>query len=61
MSKQQDYYWGDDIVRTQKDIKECAKKSQYSCDHQPLLNIKLENVVLDELHLMLRITGDAYN
>lgn len=28
-----------------------------SCDKKPLLNIELNHVVVDELHLMLRITG----
>ena len=27
------------------------------CDKKPLLNIELNHVVVDELHLMLRITG----
>lgn len=26
------------------------------CEHQPLFNISLQNIVIDELHLMLRIT-----
>lgn len=29
--------------------------------HQPLLDIPLENVVLDELHLMLRVTGESFS
>lgn len=60
MSKPQDYYWSDHIVRTLHDVKECVKKKQYSCAHQPLLDISLENVVLDELHLMLRVTGEMF-
>ena len=27
---------------------------------EPLIDIKLENVVLDELHLILRVTGMQY-
>jgi hypothetical protein len=50
-------YWETRDHRTIEDIKSCALKSAFSCQHQPLLDIKLENVVLDELHLMLRITG----
>ena len=57
MSKAVDY-WEIHDCRSLKDIQDCAIKSQFSCEHQPLLHIKLENVVLDELHLMLRITGD---
>jgi ATP:corrinoid adenosyltransferase len=56
MSKAMDY-WETHDHRTIEDIKSCALKSVFSCQHQPLLDIKLENVVLDELHLMLRITG----
>lgn len=29
----------------------------FSCAYPPLLHIPLQNVILDELHLMLRITG----
>ncbi|XP_028410462.1 uncharacterized protein LOC114533075 [Dendronephthya gigantea] len=55
MSRLQNY-WETQHGRSIEDIKECALKGHFSCQFQPLLNIKLENVVLDELHLMLRIT-----
>ena len=29
----------------------------YCCTHEPLLNIELDHVILDELHLLLRIVG----
>ena len=61
MTKPQNYYWGDHVVRKICDTREDAKHNKHSCEHQPLLNIPLENVVLDELHLMLRITGIPYN
>ena len=35
-----------------KDIRDGATKKTFSCQHKPLLEIKIENVVLDELHLM---------
>lgn len=57
MTKPQDYYLGENITRTLEKVKDCAKKNKCSCVHQPLLDIPLENVVLDELHLMLRVTG----
>jgi hypothetical protein len=57
MTKPQDFYWMAAIKRTLEDIRECCLKRQFSCDRTPLLNIPLENSVLDELHLMLRITG----
>ena len=39
-------------------IELAGKKKQentYCCDYEPLLYIKLDHVVLDELHLLLRI------
>jgi len=57
MSKPKEYYWGASLARTLQQLKDCAKAQKYSCQHQPLLEIPLENVVLDELHLMLRVTG----
>jgi len=56
MSKPKEYYWGASLARTLQQLKDCAKAQKYSCQHQPLLEIPLENVVLDELHLMLRVT-----
>ncbi|PFX12813.1 hypothetical protein AWC38_SpisGene23165 [Stylophora pistillata] len=46
------------MARTQKEICEMSKKSKdnYCCDKQPLLNIPLYHIVVDELHLMLRVT-----
>ena len=61
MTKPQNYYWGDHVLRKICDIREDANHNKHSCEHQPLLNIFLENVVLDELHLMLRITGIYYS
>ena len=58
MSKPKDFYWGS-LGRSINEIKLHAKGSKFSCAHQPLVNIPLQNVVLDELHLMLRITGQC--
>lgn len=59
MSKPMDFYITDkEMIRTLEDIKKCALKNSYSCEHVPLVNIPLENIVLDELHLMLRVTGE---
>ena len=30
-------------------------KEKYCCEHKPLMNIELEHVILDELHLLLRV------
>ena len=60
MSKPMDYYWQEQLVRTQKKMREWARNQQMSCVHCPLLNISLTNVILDELHLMLRVTGRVH-
>ena len=59
MSKVEDYYWNDEMRRTLEDIvQRCTqKKDNFGCILPPLLNIKLDNVRVDELHLLLRITG----
>lgn len=57
MSKPMNYYWEIPLVRSLEDIIECARKLTYSCVHPPLLKIDVKNIVLDELHLMLRVTG----
>ena len=54
MTRPEDFYWMDNIRRTLDDIRACCLKHQFSCD---LLNIPIDHIVLDELHLMLRITG----
>ena len=57
MSKPMNYYWQLPLVRSLEDIIECARKQTFSCIHAPLLRIDVKNIVLDELHLMLRVTG----
>ncbi|XP_048589349.1 uncharacterized protein LOC116615043 [Nematostella vectensis] len=46
------------MSRSLKEIKELCKKStdNYCCGAEPLLNIELDHVIVDELHLMLRVT-----
>ena len=60
MSKTESYYWEDKMKRTLEELIDfCTKKKDnYGCILPPLLNIKLENIRLDELHLLLRITGN---
>ena len=41
---------------SQKSRRHCSK--HLGCIHPPLLNIELDNIVVDELHLMLRV-GDV--
>lgn len=57
MSKCENYYWEIPLVRSLEDIIKCVRQQTYSCVHPPLLNIDVHNIVLDELHLMLRVTG----
>ena len=57
MSKDVNFYSQRDIARTLTDIKTCAKQHEMSCEHQPLVNIPLDNIVLDELNLMLKVTS----
>ena len=60
MSKAKDFYWSDEMVRTTEEIQECSLQTsgdKFGCIHPPLIRIPPCNVVPDELHLMLRITG----
>ena len=59
MSKEDGYYDAPPLRRTIEEMNEMsAKKSgeNYCCCHKPLLTIPLDKIILDELHLMLRIT-----
>ena len=59
MSKPEKYYSEEPLGRTLGEIRKCACNQSYSCVHLPLLNVPLENIVPDKLHLMLRMTGKA--
>lgn len=59
MSKSEQHYESDPLRRTLQKKKEFASKSKgenYCCVHDPLLNIPLDHIILDELHLLLRIS-----
>lgn len=59
MTKPDTYYDSSPLRRTLEELHECAQKSKgenYCCVHKPLLNIPLDHIILDELHLMLRVT-----
>ena len=59
MSKPEDYYCKKPMARTLAEIKTCAQEQKLSCVEKPLIDIQsLDNIILDELHLMLRITGE---
>ena len=55
MSKPLDYYH-EKINRSIEDILENNKKAECSCKNKPLLEIEVYHIILDELHLMLRIS-----
>lgn len=54
-----DYYNTLPLLRTLDNMTKIAQEKgtqeKYSCEHEPLLKIELDHVVLDELHLVLRI------
>lgn len=61
MSKSMNYYWQEENARDSKKMAdEWPKKKKFSCAHPPLLKVHLKNIVIDELHLMLRVTGNIH-
>ncbi len=56
MSKDLDYYDTGELSRSIQDLKECHNKNKVCCFQPPLFSIDLDHVILDELHLMLRIS-----
>ena len=57
MSKDMDFYYTGEMKRTLQEIKEFHSSTKFCCIHPPLFDIDLDHVVLDELHLMMRITN----
>lgn len=59
MSKSEQHYESGPLRRTLQKKKEFASKSKgenYCCVHDLLLNIPLDHIILDELHLLFRIS-----
>ena len=57
MTKSGDYYNQPPMALTLADVKKYASdKNQFCCKDMPLLDVPLSNIVLDELHLLLRVT-----
>lgn len=58
MSKPGDYYCKPPMSHTLEEVIKYAKagKREYCCIHEPLINVPLDHIILDELHLLLRIT-----
>ena len=65
MDKDLDYYNSVPIKCTLQEIINMALKKgardKFSCDHKALINIDLDHVVLDELHLLLRVMDVLLN
>ena len=56
-SKGMDFYNQEPNRRTLKDIIKCLESEDcFSCKNKPLLDIEVDHVVPDELHLLLRVT-----
>ena len=56
VSKALEYYSTDPLKRSLKEMQEHQKKGEFCCARTPLFTIDVNNVILDELHLMLRIS-----
>ena len=52
------YFNSKPLSRSLQELKEMSKKSKddYGCCKEPLLDIELDHIIVDELHLLLRIT-----
>jgi hypothetical protein len=65
MDKDLTHYNSIPIKCTLQEIINMAEKKgsqdKFSCDHKPLINIDLDHVVLDELHLLLRVMDVLLN
>lgn len=51
------------MERTLQEMIALSKKNKdtFCCEHQPLLNIETNHVILDELHLLLRVVDVLLN
>ena len=58
MSKPDTHYHSEPLRLTLAQVKQYVEngKKEFCCINPPLLNIPLDHIVLDELHLLLRIT-----
>ena len=54
-SKPIEHYQSVEMKRTLAHIKSMLTQKKFSVIHQPLFNIELDHVILDELHLMMRV------
>ena len=56
------YFNSKPLSRSLQELKEMSKKStdDYGCCKEPLLDIELDHIIVDELHILLRITDKCY-
>lgn len=56
MTKPEQYYNQPPLALSLEQVKKYAESDEFGCKYMPLLEIPLSNIVLDELHLLLRVT-----
>ena len=62
MKKEKEGYYGSSgKARTLAENSELSRKStnNFGCIREPLLHISIENIRVDELHLLLLVTGNS--
>jgi hypothetical protein len=55
MSKPLDFYHTRGMQRTSQNLKEDVVKNDFGVSAQPLVSIEPEHIIIDQLHLLLRI------
>ena len=57
MSKEENFYNSSKLKRSLGEMKTLSKKNanHYGSIHEPLLNIDIDHIVIDELHLLMRV------
>ncbi|CAC5421897.1 Tyrosine-protein kinase receptor Tie-1,Tyrosine-protein kinase Shark,Melanoma receptor tyrosine-protein kinase,Ack-related non-receptor tyrosine kinase,Tyrosine-protein kinase ZAP-70,Vascular endothelial growth factor receptor 1,Receptor tyrosine-protein kinase erbB-4,Tyrosine-protein kinase SYK,Tyrosine-protein kinase Fer [Mytilus coruscus] len=55
MTKPWDFYHGNNMNRTAQNLEEDVVRNHYGVRAQPLIRIEPEHIIIDELHLLLRI------
>jgi hypothetical protein len=55
MTKPLDFYHTRGMQRTSQNLKEDVVKNDFGVRPQPLVSIEPEHIIIDELHLLLRI------
>ena len=58
MTKPEHYYNEPPMALSLEQVKKYAESDEFGCKYMSLLEIPLSNIVLDELHLLLRVTDN---